>query len=165
RQRSPPPEREVSGGVALEGEAAGTWTLTVEDFTVDDGGSLFDWGISSSSPLPAGACTPCDVSECPLEELAPTGLRVRKTEMGEIVLSHPEPSGCAVGVAVFVAADPRPEVGEGSFPMDPAYVDRSSEDLDPGAEFRHVPPAGNAFYLVVERSATGEIGPSGHHPR
>jgi hypothetical protein len=61
-----------------------------------------------------------------------------------------------------MAITARPATLPGTWPTDPEFVDVTAQDVDGGPSFRHVPPAGNAYYLVAETLPSGP-GPSGHY--
>lgn len=144
-------------------QVLGTWTLVVEDAAEADEGTIEWWELVTEPPL-ADTCTPCGAAPCPGVEISVADLRVSKAAGGELALTFSGPdSPCAEGVQVRLAADPRPAVGGGSFPGDPVFADVSGEDLDPGPDFRHAPPPGAAYYLVVESLPGGLPGPSGHY--
>jgi hypothetical protein len=152
---------------AFNGESSrGTWTLHVTDGADGDTGRLVDWNLLTMPAL-VGVCEICEEpAGCPGQEMAPVGVRVRKGAAGSVVISYPDPlSACALGAQVRMSATARPAAGSGSFPDDPLFADVSPQDLDPGPEFRHVPPAGNQHYLVIENLPGGLPGPSGHYGR
>lgn len=148
---------------------AGTWTLTIEDNLEIGWGDLVQLRLSDAEGnFATQRCQVCDsvVEPCVGVEHAPTGeLRLTKGVGDEVVLSFPDAAtDCAAGVAVFAAPTPRPAVGIGSFPMDPVFTNVTSEDTDPGADFRHVPPADPlTCYLVVEDLGVDGFGPAGHY--
>ena len=72
-------------------------------------------------------------------------------------------SACADGVQVRMATTAIPVAPPGAFPDDPLFADVTFEDLDPGPNFEHLPPAGSVFYLVVEELPGGLPGPSGRY--
>ena len=147
----------------LGSDVRGTWTLLVDDLAGGDDGTIVSWELITDPPL-TGTCTPCGAVACPGVVISQQDLRLSKAAGGEVQLSFTGPdSACAEGVQVRLAASPRPGAGSGSFPGDPAFSDVSGQDLDAGPGFRHVPPAGNAYYLVVEALPGGGHGPSGHY--
>ena len=134
----------------------------IEDLAGGDDGSVSWWELVTDPPL-QGQCATCAEAPCPGTEISITDLRVSKAPGGEIRLDFSGPdSSCAIGTQVRMSASPRP-AGPGSFPDDPAFADVSGQDLDGGPAFRHAPPGGNAFYLVVETLPGGSPGPSGHY--
>jgi subtilisin-like proprotein convertase family protein len=144
-------------------DVAGTWTLLVEDQVNADDGTINWWELVTDPPL-SSDCTECDTVACPGTEISAAALRVSKTPAGEVRLEFTGPdSACATGVQVRLASTPRPAAGAGGFPVDPAFADVSAEDLDAGPTFAHGPPAGAAYYLVVEDLPDGSPGPSGHY--
>lgn len=144
-------------------DIAGTWTLIVEDLAGGDDGTLNWWELVTDPPL-GSDCTACAEATCPGTEISIADLRVSKAPGGEVSLDFTGPdSPCATGVQIRLAGTPRPGAGAGSFPGDPAFADVSGEDTDPGSAFRHAPPAGAAYYLVVEELPDGTPGPSGHY--
>jgi hypothetical protein len=142
----------------------GTWTLLVSDVTTGSVGTLQDWELVTSPSL-AGGCDAC-ADTCLGQVIAdapPNVLLVSKGPSGSVVLRHPPASSsCATGVQVRMSPRSRPSAEPGSFPTDPPFADVTSQDLDPGAPFRHVPPPGLQHYLVVEDLA-GTPGPSGSY--
>ncbi|MEM7244022.1 MAG: proprotein convertase P-domain-containing protein [Acidobacteriota bacterium] len=145
-------------------DSAGTWTLIASDGRGGPTGVVDEWELITQPPL-GGACQPCvDVVDCPGQVTSPDALRLRKGLGGQVILSFDDPpSACALGTSVFVSASARPAMGVGDFPRDPMFIDRTGEDVDPGAEFAHVPPAESSYYLVVESLPAGGYGPSGHY--
>jgi subtilisin-like proprotein convertase family protein len=148
---------------AFNGEStAGTWRLSVSDNAQGDDGILDDWTIVTT-PAVTGTCRGCGF--CIGAEIAVNTLYAVKTPAGEVALTLPAgpSSSCAAGIQVRLAPTGRPAAGIGSFPTDPPFADVTTQDLDPGRDYRHVPPAGSSYYKVVEDLGGGAPGPSGSY--
>jgi hypothetical protein len=152
--------RPVTPLAAFAGEdARGTWQLAVTDHEFGDEGEIESWTLITDPPLP-GLCQPC--SGCPGQVILPNRLFLTRGAGDTVVLHDLVPqSPCATGVQVRLAPTARPASGAGSFPTDPPFADRTAEDQDPGPDFRHPAPAGDAYYQVVEALPDGSAGPSG----
>jgi subtilisin-like proprotein convertase family protein len=151
---------------AFNGEStAGTWRLFVQDQGTGDLGTILDWELLATPALGTEclACVACPGQR--VGETVPDVLRLRKGPGGSAILTLPSvASSCASGLQVRMSPRVRPTTGAGSFPTDPPFADVTAQDADGGPEFRHVPPAGTQFYLVVEDLA-GSPGPSGSYGR
>lgn len=102
-----------------------------------------------------------------------TGVTVAKSgavsPIDIVIAWNPLPGeACLDRYAVYSAADPRPAVPPGSFPIDPAFTDLSPLDTDgssTNASFTYQTGAGaNAFYLVVASTSGGQLGPTCSYP-
>lgn len=154
--------RPIQPLAALIGEPSnGRWELTVDDAEPNDSGEVIAWDLVTDPPLP-GECRVC-AATCAGQVIAVNTLFLTKAAGGMVQVTTPAPSSpCASGVQVRMAATARPTAPPGLFPNDPAFADVSTQDLDPGLGFRHVPPPGNACYLAVE-DLSGAPGPSGRY--
>lgn len=141
----------------------GTWLLIVEDQGVGDVGRIESWDLITTPPI-AAQCVTCGTCPGqPIAETVPDVLMVTKGAGGSVVLTYPgAASGCASGVQVRMAPTARPGAGAGRFPVDPPFTNVTPDDLDAGPAYRHVPPPGDAYYLVVE-DLFDSPGPSGSY--
>ena len=145
--------------------SAGTWHLIAQDLASGDLGTILDWELITVPALGA-SCQAC--VNCPGQIVGvtpPDILRVRKGPGGSVILTLPAvASSCASGLQVRMGSTARPASGAGTWPTDPPFANVTAQDADGGPEFRHVPPAGNQYYLIVEDLA-GSPGPSGSYGR
>ena len=146
-------------------------TIGAADQAGDDGHTYaFDSWSDSGAPqhmisTPSGGSTFTANFVCDMQE-AVRAVAVRHNQSdGSITLTWPAVSDIcleqgSMKYAVYATDDPRPAIGSGSFPVDPAFnlIGHSN-----AAIFSYVPGPNDNYFLIIAIGGDGGDGPSGHY--